>query len=230
MRSTTVKAQTPRWGIWLATLLILGLNIGGYGAGWYHYNQVFNQGFRLWTAGGEGDLGLYVRGTMARDYSLIKAPSVTDWPFVIVYSVVVLLLLWGIWRHPVAPVRWSLGGIAIFFGALIVIVCGINPITQRLTIRGPSHLIVQGARQVYSGQPVELCSLRKISIRPQRGKTASYVVEGSVFSADSVTQGDANELVIFDTSTSAQAFVNDLNDARRADCPGYVDVHAELTH
>lgn len=220
MRSTAVKAQTPRWGIWLATLLILGLNIGGYGAGWYHYNQVLAQGFRLWTAGGGGDVGLYARGAIARDYSLIEAPSVTDWPFVIVYGVVVFLLLWGIWRYPAAPVRWLLGGIAIFFGAMIVIVCGVNPITHRLTISGSNHLIVQGARQVYSGQPVELCSLRKISIRPHSGKTTSYVVEGSIFSADTVTQTDANELVIFDTATSAQAFVNDLNDARQADCPG----------
>ncbi|MBI0329264.1 hypothetical protein [Burkholderia plantarii] len=217
MRSSAVKAQTPRWGTWLATLLILGLNVGGYGSGWYHYNQVLAQGFHLWTAGG-GDAGLYVRGTIAHDYSLIKAPSVTDWPFVIVYSVVVFLLLWGIWRHPVAPVRWLLGGIAIFFGAMIVIVCGINPITQRLTISGPNHLIVQGARQVYSGQPVELCLLRKISIRPRSGKTTSYVVEGSILSADTVTPADANELVIFDTATSARAFVNDLNDARQAAC------------
>ncbi|WP_144030066.1 hypothetical protein [Burkholderia sp. AU16741] len=218
MRSIAVEARTTHRSIWLATLLILGLNIGGYGTGWYHYNEVLAEGFRLWRPGGDGDVGLYVRGAMAADYSLIRAPSVTDWPMVAVYICVVALLLWGIWRSPIALVRWELGGVAAFFGALVVIGYGIDPITTRLTISGQNHLIVQGTRQVSAGHPVELCSIRNIWIESHTGRNSHYIVEAGIFPAEAAARPDANELVIFDTATSARAFANDLNEARQANC------------
>ncbi|MCQ0031304.1 hypothetical protein [Burkholderia glumae] len=219
MRSVAVEARKLRRGIWITTLLILGLHVGGYGAGWYSYKQILAKGFFPWPPGGAAESGLYARGAMAADYSLVKAPAVMDWPIVVGYTVVLALLLWGMWRSAFAPFRWALGGTATFFGAVVFISWAIYPVSTYLTISGSNHVIVPGTPQARSGQPVELCSLQKISIQSSRpGKSTYYLVEGSEFPAEPTARAQANELVIFNSEILARAFANELDEARRENC------------